>query len=97
MRRDVMKYENFANKLDVIRAYDFEFSKDAYLEGMIVDKGWIKDPETGMNLFLGYTVHVMEDGGGMGRVGDTAYVAFETSMDYDGRIEMVSPAPIEEI
>lgn len=92
-----MKYENFANINDVIRAYDFAFSKASYLEGMIVDKGWIKHPKTGMDLFLGYTVHVMEDSAGMGREGDTAYVPFETSTDYDGRIEMVSPAPVEEI
>ena len=85
----MLKYENLADTNDVIRAYDFAFSKESYLEGEVVNAGWIKDPKTGRDLFMGYTIYVTEDSSGMGREFDHAYVPFETSMDYDGRIEMI--------
>lgn len=85
----MLKYEDFADTNDVIRAYDFFGSKEAYLEGIVVNKGWINDPKTGRNLFMGYTIYVNEDSTGFGRENDHAYIPFETSMDYDGRIEMI--------
>lgn len=85
----MLKYENFADTNDVIRAYDFAFSKESYLEGEVVNAGWIKDPKTGRDLFMGYTIYVTEDSSGMGREFDHAYIPFETSTDYDGRIEMI--------
>ncbi|MEK9699072.1 MAG: hypothetical protein VW270_25065 [Candidatus Poseidoniales archaeon] len=85
----MLKYEDFADTNDVIRAYDFFGSKEAYLEGIVVNKGWINDPKTGRNLFMGYTIYVYEDSTGFGRENDHAYIPFETSMDYDGRIEMI--------
>ena len=85
----MLKYEDFADTNDTIRAYDFMGSKGAYLEGVVVNKGWINDPKTGRNLFMGYTIYVEEDSTGFGREFDHAYVPFETSMDYDGRIEMI--------
>ena len=85
----MLKYEDFADTNDVIRAYDFFGSKEAYLEGIVVNKGWIKHPETGRDLFMGYTIYVNEDSTGFGRENDHAYIPFETSMDYDGRIEMI--------
>lgn len=85
----MLKYEDFADTNDVIRAYDFMGSKEAYLEGVVVNKGWVNDPKTGKNLFMGYTIYVDEDSTGFGRECDHAYVPFETSMDYDGRIEMI--------
>ena len=38
----MLKYENFAKVGDVIRAYDFQGTKGAYLEGPVIEKGDVK-------------------------------------------------------
>lgn len=85
----MLKYEGLAAVGDVIRGYDFQFSKAAYLEGVVIEKGEVIHPKDGYVMFLGYTIQVTVDGAGMGRDGDIAYVPFETSMDYPGRVELI--------
>jgi hypothetical protein len=46
-------------------------------------------------MYDGYTINIEEDGADFGRVGDIGYIPFETSMDYDERVEIVS-ARVEE-
>lgn len=84
-----MKYENFAKVGDVIRAYDFQYTRACYLEGRVIEKGMIMHPKEGFPLYDGYTIQVTVDSTGMGRDDDIAYVPFETGVDYDGRIEIV--------
>jgi len=87
----MLKYENLANIGDTIRAYDFYGNKEAYVQGKVLDKGWIKHPTLGYEMYEGYTIRVEVDGvqEDFGREGDIAYVAFETSLDYDGRVELI--------
>ena len=87
-----MKFENIAKIGDVIRAYDFMGSKEAYLEGTIIAKGEIKHPVNGMHLFDGFTIVVEKDAAEFGRENDEAYIPFETSLEYDGRVELIQEA-----
>jgi hypothetical protein len=84
----MLKYENLAEVGMVIRGYDFRGSKGAYLEGKVIAKGEIRD-ENGRYHFDGYTIMVETDGAEFGREGEEAYIPFETSMDYDGRVELI--------
>jgi hypothetical protein len=86
----MLKYENLANVGAVIRGYDFMGSKGAYIEGRVIAKGEVRDAE-GRYHFDGYTIMVEKDGAEFGREGDEAYIPFETSMDYDGRVELIQP------
>lgn len=85
----MLKYENLAEVGMVIRGYDFRGSKGAYIEGKVIAKGEITHPTNGMYLFEGYTIIVEKDGAEFGREGEEAYIPFETSMDYDGRVELI--------
>ena len=85
----MLKYENLAEVGMVIRGYDFRGTKGAYIEGKVIAKGEVKHPKTGMYLFEGYTIIVEKDGAEFGREGEEAYIPFETSMDYDGRVELI--------
>ena len=84
----MLKYENLAEVGQVIRGYDFRGSKGAYLEGKVIAKGAIHTP-SGQYYFDGYTIMVETDGAEFGREGEEAYIPFETSMDYDGRVELI--------
>jgi len=88
----MLKFENLANVGDVIRAYDFIGNKEAFIEGTIIDKGWVKCPQTGFEMYKGYTIQIEKDGiqEQFEREGDVGYVAFETSLEYDGRVELVA-------
>ena len=83
----MLKYQNLAKIGDRIRAYDFRGSKGAYLEGKVIAKGEIV--VDGRYHFDGYTIMVETDGAEFGREGEEAYIPFETSMDYDGRVELI--------
>ena len=85
----MLKYQNLANVGDVIRAYDFMGMKDAYIQGTVIAKGPIKNEDGAYMLFDGYTINIEKDGAGFGREGDIGYIPFETSMDYDERVELV--------
>ena len=87
-----MKYQALANIGDTIRAYDFMGNKEAFIEGVIVDKGIIKHPVHGYEMYDGYTINITSDGSGWDREGDQGYIAFETSADYDGRVELMIEA-----
>ena len=84
----MLKYENLAEVGMVIRGYDFRGSKGAYIEGKVIAKGAIHTP-SGQYYFDGYTIIVEKDGAEFGREGDEAYIPYETSMDYDGRVELI--------
>ena len=82
----MLKYQNLAEVGMVIRAYDFMGNKEAFIEGKVIDKGWMP------NGALGYTIQIEKDGiqEQFGREGDVGYVAFEISMmEYDKRVELV--------
>jgi len=72
----------------VISGYDFRGTKGPYIEGKVIDKGEVCDAK-GRYIFLGYTIMVEKDGAEFGREGEEAYIPFETSMDYDGRVELI--------
>ena len=78
----MLKFESLANVGDIIRSYDFQGNRDAYIQGKVIEKGWMP------NGALGYTIQIDVDGADFGREGDVGYVAFETSLDYDGRVEI---------
>ena len=88
----MFKFEELANIGDTIRSYDFQ-GMDVYIEGVVIDKGWIKHPTTGHELYKGYTVRCTKDTMDAGyysnRLHDTVYVPFESTLDYDGRVELV--------
>lgn len=82
----MLKFEKLANVGDRIRSYDFMGNREAFIQGTIIDKGWMP------NGALGYTIQIEKDGiqEQFGREGDVGYVAFEISMmEYDERVELV--------
>ena len=88
----MLKFEGLANIGDTIRSYDF-YGMDTHIEGTVIDKGWIKHPVHGYDMYKGYTVRCTKDTQDAGyysnRLHDLVYVPFESSMDYDGRVELV--------
>ena len=88
----MLKFEALAQVGDVIRSYDFQ-GMDVYIEGTVIDKGWIRHPVHGYDMYKGYTVRCTKDTQDRGyysnRLHDTVYVPFESTLDYDGRIELV--------
>lgn len=84
----MLKFENLANVGDVVRGYDFRGMKEAYIQGTVIAKGAIQ-LDNGVYMYDGYTIRVEEDGAEWGRDGDIAYIPFETSLDYDGRVELI--------
>jgi hypothetical protein len=85
---NMLKYENLAEVGAVIRGYDFRGMKDAYIEGRVIAKGAIQ-LDNGVYMYDGYTIIVETDGADFGREGEIAYIPFETSIDYDGRVELI--------
>jgi hypothetical protein len=85
----MLKYENLAEVGMVIRGYDFMGNKEAYIEGRVIAKGEITHPATGMYMYDAYTIVVEKDGADFGREGEEAYIPFETSLEYDGRVELI--------
>lgn len=78
-----LKYENVAEVGDVIRAYDFR-GHDSYIQGTVIEKGEVHG-------FYAYSINIETDtGGNGGRVGDVGYVPYESTFDFDGRVEKVS-------
>ena len=85
----MLKFENFAQVGDTIRSYDFMGNREAFIEGKVIDKGAIYHPTENYYMYDAYTIQIEKDGAGFGREGDVGYVPFETSLDYDNRVEMV--------
>lgn len=86
---NMLKYQNLANTGDIIRAYDFRGNREAYIQGKVIAKGAVRNEEGAYMLFDGYTIEITEDGADFGRKGDIGYIPFETSMDYDERVELI--------
>lgn len=81
----MLKFENLATVGQRIRSYDFFGNREAFIEGTIIDKGWMP------NGCLGYTIQIEKDGvqESFGREGDIGYVAFENGfLEYDERVEL---------
>ena len=88
----MLKFESLATVGQTIKSYDFIGMTDRYIVGKVIDKGMIKHPVHGFEMYAGYTIEITEDSGKTdgGRVGDIGYVPFETSMmEYDERVELV--------
>lgn len=94
----MLKFENTAEIGDVIKAFDFqpmEGRDDAFLTGVVLSKGdMISEVEPGrfINIGQGYTVKVLYSQSGSeqfdaSREGTEMYVPFETTFDYDGRVQ----------
>ena len=84
----MLKYQNLAQVGDRIRAYDFRGNREAYIEGVVRAKGTIHTPR-GVLMYTGYTIDIDVDTLG-GREGDEGYVPFESTFDYDERVELVN-------
>lgn len=85
----MLKFENLAQVGDRIRSYDFMGNKEAFIEGKVIAKGEIYHPTQGFYMYDAYTIEIEKDGADFGREGDIGYVPFESSMDYDERVELV--------
>lgn len=92
----MLKFETLANIGDTIKAHDFDpkmleamGETPKFIAGKVIAKGWIKHPVTGFEMYKGYTIEITEDSMS-NRVGDEGYVAFESSLDYDNRIEVMA-------
>lgn len=89
----MFKFENTANIGDVIKAYDFEPRDDfeLFLVGRVIDKGMIKHPVHGFDMYMGYTVEVVDQSKKNGyTMGETAYIPFEVDFgEYDNRITLM--------
>ena len=101
----MLKFENTAQIGDVIKSFDFkpmpEEMKvdypDRFLVGRVVDKGMIKHPHYGCDMYAGFTVEVLVERDGYVK-GETAYVPFEVSMmEYDERVTRILTAEEIEI
>ena len=99
----MLKFAEFANVGDVIKAYDFkpmEGRPDCFMTGIVLDKGPIYvDRDFGdgeirrVYLCDGYTIKIIgaDDDTKDARIGDTGYVPFEVDfLEYDERIEVVA-------
>ncbi len=87
-----MKYENIAQIGQVIRSMDFPSTDKHYLQGTVIDKGWVLHPVTGEEYFTAYSIQIESEGpdDDGNRVGHTGYVPFETTFDFDDRVQLVA-------
>ena len=99
----MLKFAEFANVGDVIKAYDFkpmEGRPDCYMTGIVTAKGPIYvDRDFGDGVVRrvyhcdGYTIKIIgaDEDTREARIGDIGYVPFEVSfLEYDERIELVA-------
>lgn len=90
----MLKYENTAEIGDVIKAFDFEPIEgrhDHFIVGRVIKKGDVIHPEHGFSLFKGFHIEITgADEDDDPRIGDIGYVPFETTFDYDGRVQVVA-------
>lgn len=97
----MLKFAGFANKGDMIKAFDFKpmaDRPDCFMTGIVLDKGpiYVYVEELGREIYHcdGYTVRIVgSDEDSKERIGDIGYIPFEVSMfEYDERITMVATA-----
>jgi hypothetical protein len=91
----MLKFENLANVGDMIKAFDFKPMADRpdyFLTGIVLDKGMIKHPVHGFDMYMAYTVKIVGQGeDNQYEIGEIAYVPFETDfMEYDERVQLVA-------
>ena len=87
-----LRYENIAHVGDTIKAFDFEpmlGRPDRYIIGIVVDK------ENAAYGYKAYVVEVLDDSGTTdafgSRVGERVFVPFEIGLDYEGRVQNLTP------
>jgi len=90
----MLKFETLANLGDTIKSFDFmpmSDRPDMFLVGRVIDKGMIKHPVHGFDLYEGYTVEITAQGeDNRYTIGEIAYVPFEVDfMEYDERVALV--------
>lgn len=90
----MFKFENTANIGETIKAFDFQpmaDRPDMFLVGRVIDKGMIKHPAHGFDMYMGYTVEIVAQGEDNNYdIGETAYVPFEVDFcEYDNRVTRV--------
>jgi len=82
----MLKFESVANVGDIIKAFDFQpmpSREDVYLIGKVIAKGHVG----GLLGYDAYTVEVITSDAWSNReVGEIAYVPFESTFDFDGRV-----------
>lgn len=92
----MLKFAETAQVGDVIKAFDFQpmpGRDDHFIVGRVVAKGEIHHPVEGFYLCDGYTIEITgADREDDSRIGDTGYVPFETTFDYDGRVIVLEAA-----
>lgn len=90
----MLKYENTAEIGDVIKAYDYEPMEgrpSRFIVGRVIKKGDVVHPEYGVSMFKGFHIEITDaDRNDDSRIGDIGYVPFETTFDYDGRVEVLA-------
>ena len=91
----MLKFENTANVGDVIKAFDFKPMSDRpdmFMTGRVIEKGMIKHPVHGFDMYMGYTVKIVGQGEeNRYTIGETAYIPFEADfMEYNERVELVA-------
>lgn len=82
-----------------IRAYDFKpmEGRNKFIEGHILNTGWIKHPTYGHDMFEGYTIRITNaDRANDPRIGDIGYVPFDMDFqEFEGRITKLETLKIE--
>lgn len=90
----MLKYENSAEIGEVIKAYDFEPMEGRpkrFIVGRVIKKGEVIHPQYGVSMFEGFHIKITgADRDDDSRIGDIGYIPFETTFDYDGRIEVIA-------
>ena len=91
----MLKFEALANVGDIIKAYDFKPMSDRpdmFMTGKVIDKGMIKHPVHGYEMYMAYTVEIIGQGEENNyEIGEIGYIPFEVSMmEYDERVQLVA-------
>jgi hypothetical protein len=91
----MLKFENTANIGDIIKAFDFkpmEGRPNMFMSGKVIEKGMIKHPIHGFDMYMGYTIEIVGQSENNGyKKGEIAYIPFEVDfMEYDDRVSLVA-------
>tara|TARA_B100001027_G_scaffold215841_1_gene190680 strand:- start:2158 stop:2535 length:378 start_codon:yes stop_codon:yes gene_type:complete len=87
-----LKFQNKFELLDVIKAYDFEpIDGDVprYVVGVVMS--YTVKGSGGKPGYAHYEIEVIASSHGQYKVDEIVYVPYETTMDFDGRIEKFIP------
>jgi hypothetical protein len=97
----MMKFENVAEIGDTIKAFDFmpmPDREDSFLIGRVIEKGMVRNPESNVPMFDGYTVEIVRSVTGDEKYDefrkcDIGYIPFELFVaDFDDRVSLYKKA-----